>query len=147
MWLYTGNMYSFPLSTDVLPYQQFYTFLFQYAVLTSSNWFAVGSTCIGIDFQAWNIAFPPNKSSGHICEWSDTHTQAGIHKAIQWIIPLKKWGEKQTNTQTVIPQAVREYHLFYLWHWKICINNVHSTATRDVMRVNVTVFAECFLFL
>lgn len=33
------------------------------------------------------------------------------------------------HKKTVIPQAVRDNHLFYLWHWKICINSVHSTPT------------------
>lgn len=37
---------------------------------------------------------------------------------------------------------------FYLWHWQLCINNVHGAPTsRDIMRMNKTVFAECFVFI
>lgn len=62
-------MYLFPCSTDALPYKQFCTFLFLYTILIFSNLGCSGKYLhIYINFEAWDIAFYPNKSLGNIFE-------------------------------------------------------------------------------
>ena len=100
-----GNMYSFPCSTDAVLYKQFYTVLFQYTTLTFFNLVCSERHLHMYKLLSLRYCFsckPVFRS--HL--WAIRYIQAGIHKAMQWMIPLKKCEEK-----VVISHAVRENHL------------------------------------
>lgn len=73
--------------------------------------------------------------------------KAGIHKAFQWIIPLKKWGgEKNTKKLSSLKQW-ETIICFICGTGRFVLTVFTAHPPRDVMRINVTVFAECFVFL